>query len=265
MQRTIIGLTTADGHADPLDSVSGGDWAIDVCETMTYLDGDAIQHGYAGTYQTSEQDVPAISGDTVEFETRDVREPVATEFFADLETGYVCVDSSAGAFMFGADGLVRRAAHVDVVRAHLNVPAFAKALTETYDNPTWWQVGWKEEEDGDTLDAGVSYHRGTREHDPTSNNTSQLGFAFRRSNGEYVRGTCAQSGYVEVYEPAWGADAMARWLRDDVLPHCSLPADDSGEQTSFTPTCQECGRESDSVEDGLCIVCQSKNDEEGVV
>lgn len=207
MKRTIIGLVTDDGHTGALDSADGGEWVIDVQETLTYLDGAEVRHGYAGRYETNEQEVPSIGGGTVKFETRDVRDPVVTEFFADLSSGFVCVDSSDGECMFGADGLVRRAAQVDVVRAFLDVPSFAEYLLDEYD-PDWWQVGWRRDDgDGETLDAGVSYHRGTSDRDPTSRTTSQLGFSFQRSNGEFVRGTCASSGYVELYEPEWGADS----------------------------------------------------------
>ena len=262
MKRTIIGLLLEDYHDGAIESVAGGSYAIDVRNTLTYLDGAEIQHGHAAEITFTEREVPQVAGDDVVYEEKEVKETLATEFFADFDSGFVAVDSSDGECLFESEGLLFRAYHINVTRAHLDVAAFAEYLQETYQNPTWWQVGWREEDaDGETLDAGVSYHRGTRTHSPTKHNTSQLGFSFRRSNGERVRGTCAASGYVEVYDPEWEADAMARWLQDDVLPFCSIPADDEAEQqtldeeTAAQELCARCSKTAREKIDGepLCL------------
>lgn len=262
MRRTILGLVVAtyDDWAGAIESTAGGQWAIDVEESLTYLDDVSnIQHGHAAEYRTVERERPEIHGDTIEFVDEEVGVRAATEFFADVEdAGFVAVDSSDGMFLF-EKLLVSHG--VDVIRAEIDLVAWAEQLDAK--NAEFWQVGWSEENaDGDTVDAGVAYHN-IRDYDPMQRPTSQLGFRYSRpADGKTIRGTAAASGYVELYQPTgWGAEEMARWLRDELLPFAFIPDPDTteSEQSTLDATseCVECGNETvHGTLDGdpLCVV-----------
>jgi len=215
--RAIIGLPLGDAEG-AVESSHGSGASIQVDEELTYLDGSTVQHGHAATMKLVEYEGPDIREDGDIYDTEHTHEKwVGTEWFADLEdTGFMAVDSSDGEFAFNMAG---RMAGCMIERAMINLEAFVDQLQQQDAVFEW--LGWSE---GD--EAGVYYVDeddidGRVRDRALSQLKTHLGFRYRW-DGARVRGTISQSGYAE----AWSlnqADIMARWLRDEVLPHAEIP------------------------------------------
>lgn len=224
MRRCIIGLFdgTPDGNDLGLEGTTH--FGLDVDE-FSYLDDAAtIYWGEAATDIDTEQTEIHYTHYTITRESVPTSETVATEFFADVDAGFCTVDSSDGTFLFDHLGLAHG---TRVERAELDLDAWQYDLAHM-DQSRCWQLGWDRP---DQEDVGVAFHDGA-DFD-LNRDVTQLGFEYLW-NGSVVRGTAAESGYVAVFSGVSRPAALGRWLREEILPHASIPEDDDADGAQAT-------------------------------
>ncbi|WP_135535350.1 hypothetical protein [Halostella pelagica] len=270
MKRGIIGLVDGNPRDEEIERVRRDPFAIEP-EEITYLDGGAsITTGRACDSVDTETEEIYIADEAIITERTEGREHVLTEFTADIDAGFVTIDRGDGEFLWER---LELQFGVDIERAVLDLDSWARDLDAQ--GADVWQVGWDRDmgpDDGDQ-ETGVAYHRDARlDGHLADGGITQLGFRYDW-DGTIMRGAAAASGYVAVFrslsDAAWG-----RWLREEILPHAGIPdPEDESEQQELPDgepddarECEQCGRESDSVgDDGYCIVCRDKLQEEGTL
>jgi len=263
MKAVILGLPHSEFDKDvELETDTSKRMPALVVDRTEYLDGATIYHGTAaGRVETTEPSVYVDQGnDRISTEREDVRQEVATDFYADFDAGWVGVDTSDGEFAYDILG---PAAGAVVERAVLDVDRFAENY-ERRDDAEVWQIGHSHSDS-----AEVAYHETASITSAPVHGLSQLGFEYWWDGQQVVRGTLAASGYVAVYSNM-SVDAFGRWVRDEILPYASLPEDEQTELTdsqdeSDPAVCDECEREPErgfeQVDgDDLCIVCADARD-----
>jgi hypothetical protein len=107
--------------------------------------------------------------------------------------------------------------------------------------------------------------------DAADDQPATIGLGFTRPwGGSVFEGVVYESGYLALYDCSRPTE-FVQFVEDEILPYCSTPESaeqvllgDHGEdgEEDGPDTCEECGRESDTMEDGLCIVCRDKREEE---
>lgn len=207
MFRGIIGLL--DG--DPDGRIGRHRGAVDVeAELVTSFDNGRLVTGEAAGTVTTEPEVPVVGEEYITTEREVRREDVYTTFLADLETGWVSVDSGDGEFLWR---WLENELNVRIARPIIDVNAIA-AEVEALDRADAWQV-----QAGDEDAITIAYHDDAR-LDATGE-FGQLGFGAYW-DGTYLRGTLAQSGYLALFDG--GEDETAAWfIAEKILPHAELP------------------------------------------
>ena len=213
MRRLILGLA-ADPIADP--DYAGSDAVGIDAETQTYLDGKEVVHGQAATELEREHEMIDYGRDYVETHQEPQRERVATEFFADLDAGFVAVDKGDGDFLFDYLG-VRNGTTID--RCRFDVDAFRSDLAAREKAECWHVAA----DSGDAV--SMDYHNAARFD--AEGEAAQVGFAYL-FDGHPLRGVMAASGYAAVFhdEPA---PVVGRWVREELFEYAALPEDEQRE------------------------------------
>jgi hypothetical protein len=238
--------------------------ALEVSSTQSSFDDRPIQRGTAaGTVQESFQEV-FVSEDN-DGDCRVVTEPeerhttVATDWVADVTgTGLIAIESiqGPGEFDFPLDLFAARTdrrpqrLEVDVEKLHMAWD----------DDGVLGDVWMRGADAGDG--ASIDYHQRANAEEPAT-----IGFGFERPwNGTIMEGVVYESGYVAAYNESRPTQFI-RFVEEEMLPYAEVPDESSAAQTTLgddsDPECEECGRETDSVDDtGLCVVCRDKQEED---
>lgn len=223
MRRCIIGLFDGEPDETELDLHGTSHLGID-SNGYTYLDDAAtIHYGEAASTIDTEETEISFTSTSIDRETVPASKTVATRFFADIDAGFVTVDSSDGSFLW--DHLALRH-ETDIRRAELDLDAWEAELARM-DQSRCWQLGW---DDPEQNDVGVAFHEGAEFG--LDGSVTQLGYEYLW-NGSVVRGTAAQSGYVAVFDGVSQPAEVGRWLRDEILPHAEIPEDENGGQATL--------------------------------
>lgn len=245
---------------DPLESTSSGFSTIDVRETLTYLDDATVQHGRACAHVEAQHEEVSVNGTEIETETVTGREDAYTEWVADVtDAGFVVTERTAGSEPMFPFDLFEVATGCRLSEARLDTSAFVTAQREGENAPDVWFSGSKAEteDDLDPDDVDMAYGRDANQAG------GNVGTGFRTSwNGRRVKGIMYSSGYIAVYSDWVTADAFAQFVREEVLPHAETPDGEGGQATLDESECERCSRETDTNDDGYCVVCQDKLEEE---
>lgn len=181
-------------------------------EEITYLDGGAsIVTGKAATTETREETVVYFDADGIEEGREPVDRDLVTEFIADLDAGFVAVDSSDGEFLWKRVSLESEAR---LARVELDLQ---KLRHEIGTDATYWHVA---ADDGDG--AQMLYHDHVEGDE--DGRIAQLGFEYLWNDQRYY-GVAAESGYVAVYSDP-PIEHLGRWVREVILPTAYIPQED---------------------------------------
>jgi len=253
MQAAILYKLEGEPNTGELESRMTGEFpAIDVDGTQ-YLDGQTLYHGEAAGRVIEDRKVPAPTKKAILEETIETTQKVQTDWYADLEDGWVGISSSDGEFLFdwfvGTEGVVPQ-------DALIRLDAWAEAL-ERRDDASVWAVSYSQsEEDGhDSNRAGAQYHDDVATHNMPVEGKSAVGFTYDW-NGGYVRGMVAASGYVAVYNVTQ-ADVFARWVGEEILPY--LVIDRGDDQKSLEEIKEKREADEDEQDDGDGEVTECDN------
>ncbi|WP_126665266.1 hypothetical protein [Haloterrigena salifodinae] len=264
MHAAILSLLTGEPNTGELESVLGGDLPTIVVDGTQYLDGKTLYHGEAAAWIEEEKRVPVPTEDGFIKEQDEVSRRVDTEWYADLEEGWVGVSSSDGRFVhdwiLAKEGMVAE-------DAMIRLDAWAERFEQN--GGSVWGASYSQSiDDGDDEDrAGAQYHKDAAWHNLPPTGISALGFSYEW-DGYPVRGMVAKSGYVAAYNLTQ-EDVFAAWISDEILPYLEYDTGDDQDVLGRS-TCEECGREPErglhSV-DGreLCLVCADKASEDAGV
>jgi hypothetical protein len=254
---------------ETLDSYhDGGYTALDVAGTQEYLDDAAVQSGKVAALVESTQEEIHLSGSDIDVERVETNERVVTDWVADTtDAGFVLAESTEPDDPPFPFNVFQGRCNTDVVPAHIDPAAFVERQERRdRDVSTWFSGARYETGENQANDVSMGYGRDANQAG------GNIGVGFETPwRGTTVRGVLYASGYVAIYNPsAWGPMQFARFVREEIVPVASVPEpEDEGEQSELpddTAKCKKCGRESDSVgDDGYCIVCQDKLEEEGTL
>ncbi|MFC5970032.1 hypothetical protein ACFPYI_01690 [Halomarina salina] len=278
MRRTVIALWMDDPETTTIESASGQNTTLQVEDVQETLDGLRVYSGEAAHIGQESVDQPLIHGDgSIEMTTQSVETRTRAEWFAvpDAPTPFAAINTSDGDFV---RSMLSRQTGAYLRDAEYYLTGLVDELEDRHD-PTWWQVGWSDEDDPG--ESGMFYPNTYDDSDQAAEqfadrglrrNLNQVGFSY--FGEEIVRGTVAGSGYLELYSPSdWGVPEMARYLMTTAIPHAYVPETDTGGEavqrtlgggTTDDVSCDQCGRETDVEEIGdqeLCIVCRDQRDE----
>ncbi|ELZ84435.1 hypothetical protein C453_12851 [Haloferax elongans ATCC BAA-1513] len=223
MIRAIFGLVEGEPSTTEIPRRLGKGLPAFETESTQYLDGKEIYHGTAADQvDTTVQEVH-VDDDGIYTERVEGQEESVTDFVADLESGFVGVDSSNGEWFFER---LMPIAKAGVHRAMIDVTAFAAHVDDQ--DGRCWQVSYKhalddDEDDDGQAKSGTIFHRDAH-FGAGSGKYNQYGFAYHW-DGEFIRGTIAESGYVAVFSTD-RPEVFGRWVLDEVLPYASLLEDD---------------------------------------
>ena len=223
MYRGVIGLV--DGAPDgEIGRLREGDVAIEG-ERIENLDAGSgsLVTGSAAGPVTEERDVPEVYESTITTEREKERRETYVEFLADLQGGWVTIDTSDGEFLWHTLELKH---DVRIERAAIDCNALADDVREWEESRLWQtQTDWGDVDAGDG-GTTIAYHSDASW--PGDGIVGQLGFAGQW-DGTYVRGTVAASGYVALYDG--DTDEVAgQFVTEVLLPHSYVPDD---EQTTL--------------------------------
>jgi len=242
--------------------------AIHVERTQTSFDDRPVQQGTAATrVETTRRDAAVAvnaEGEAIALDVTDepAMQDVSSEWVADITgSGLVAAESLTGTdeYAFPFDIIAARTER-SLQRVYINVAKLHSAWSEEDALGDVWMTGTDDEDS-----ASIQYHDAA---DVETKPTIGLGFV-RPWNGTVERGVVYESGYVAIYSSNT-ASSFVRFVEEELLPY-RYEQEDDAEQTTLTddgdetPTCDECGRESNSVGEilpGLCIVCGDKKAEE---
>ncbi|WP_277540255.1 hypothetical protein [Haloarcula laminariae] len=233
--------------------------ALEVNGTQETFGDSTVQRGKAAANIVTEAEVPevaTVSGEdrkTLITERREQSERMLVEWVADVtNTGLVLSSSVEGTEFdeFPVD-LFLNATGEQAIPQYVDVEGLHIAWDDADELDSTW-LNAAEGAEGSTID----YHANAHRDQPAS-----IGLGFGRMwNGMVMRGVVYQSGYIALYSCDVPSDAV-QFIAEEILPHCSeseeeVAGGDDGD------ACSDCGRESDTIEDGLCIVCRDKREEE---
>jgi len=212
MRAAVIGLL-ADGSVNlELESKYNKDLPAIHVEEVHTLDGGSIYEGTAAGRHHTEQQVAMVGEGFITDEREETTEEIVTDFVADPQGGWVGIDTSKAEFLWN---IVQTQTGSMVERALIDVDGLAEQLGG--EETATWQIGWSGGDDH----AGSVYHEDAEMH-AAEGPLSQFGFSTEW-RGRPIRGTVAASGYVAAFHGLEHAEAFAQFVRDVVLPHCSLP------------------------------------------
>lgn len=235
--------------------------------TQTNLgSGRPIQQGTAAGHTLAHGEEISIGRDSdgdpvaIDRDATEGQERVATEWVADpTDTGLFIAESVAG------DG--RLDFPLDLI---LNVTgqiperqrvAIGELFADWRDAESLGDVWMNGSQAGD--DTNIGYHGAASERD-----TPSIGLGFERAfRGTTVRGVIYQSGYVACYDVATASE-FVRFVSEKILPYTE-PADTDDAQATLgeasgSEPCRECGRDTDVNNDGICLVCQDRREDDEV-
>lgn len=265
MHAAILQVLTGDSDTDDLPSdLGGGLPAADISRTA-YLDGRHIHHGtLAGRVKTTDR-VPLVTDETITTEQVTGHEQVLTDVIIDLGGGWAGASTGAGGEVL--EGYLSSEAGVIPEPASIDIDAWVERL-ERRDDAHVWGVSYSQSiEDGHREDrAGAQSHEDVKTHSMPVEGKSSVGFRYRW-DGIRVEGMIAASGYVAVYND-WPAETYARFIAEEVVEKLSVEVDaqqalpDDEDTSAEDSPCVECDRQTDTNDDGLCVVCQSRREEE---
>jgi len=238
---------------DILESDAGGAAALDVEDTQTYLDTDAkVQHGKAcDRVETREERIHVDGAGGISVEEVVTDERVWTEWVADVtDAGFVAAERTSGGdppFPFGL--FWARTGEV-VQPAEIDTGAFVATQREADDLLEVWYSG---RDPAGREEVRMDYH-GAAALAPGED--PNIGVGFRTSwGGKTVRGIIYASGYLAIYEDAFGPIQFASFIRDEILPHAGIPEDDDSEQTTLEADDEEADEEAEAYVEGVCEEC----------
>jgi len=252
---------------EPADEVlesesSGGFATLDVRETQQCLDESIVQQGRACAKVEGQNEEIHVTGTTIDTESVPGLERAYTEWVADVtDAGFIASERTTGeAFPFD---MFEAALGTDVDRAELDPSEFVDAQRRADNDIELWMSGSKAKTSNEEEPDDVSIGYGQDSTQAGGN----VGVGFRTSwQGRRVRGVLYASGYVALFNSWVGEIAYAQFVREEVLPHASVPEDDEaddGGQTTLDEDTDDsadevcgCGREADHVVDGKCAVCR---------
>lgn len=253
---------------EPLESTFAEDGrfpALEVSTTQDSFDDRPIQAGtVAGRVNEQTQSVFVSedqTGDKRIVTERDERqETVATDWVADVTgTGLLVIESvqGPGEFDFPLDLFAARTGRTPE-RLDIDVEALHMAWS---DDDVLGDVWMRGADGGDG--ASIDYHQQASADEPAT-----IGFGFTRPwNGTVMEGVVYESGYVAVYNESRPAP-FVRFLTEELLNYVEVPDEGAAQATldesGDDPVCEECGRETDTVDEtGLCVMCRDKVEEDG--
>jgi len=242
---------------EALNSHSGMVGALDVRDTQEYLDGGVVQSGVAAAQREVTDELVHVTGSDIEVERTETSHWTHTEWVADVQTGFVLAERTAGSDPGFPWGVFRAATGRTVASAAIDTAAFIDAQ----DDPDVWFTG--ADVDGRD-DVRMDYHAAASLGSTADAPNIGVGFDIPWQ-GTTMRGIVYASGYVALFEETAGPVQFATFVRDEVLPFAANPEDDDEQQESLPgidAECDECGRESETIADGLCVVCRDKRDEQ---
>ncbi|MDS0258534.1 hypothetical protein NDI56_03800 [Haloarcula sp. S1CR25-12] len=235
--------------------------ALDVhAHQQTFGDG-TVQSGEAAASIVKEVDVPEVATvankDTKSLitERREQNEKMHIDWVADVTgTGIILASSVEGTefgdfpvgLFYSRTGQEPRAQYIDVEGLHTHWDDADELDT------TWLNAA----EDIDGEGSSIDYHDNARSSEPA---TIGLGFG-RFWDGTVMRGVVYQSGYVALYNCDVASNAV-QFVAEEILPHCYEDEDELG-SGGDSDSCVRCGRDTDTNDDGHCIVCEDKLEEE---
>lgn len=207
--------TTIDSHLEPNTYP-----AIDA-ESTAYLDGKQIYHGTAADRIEVQTQEVSVQDHTISTWQEPGLQTHATEWYADLEAGWIGVDSSKG------DWLVSHLAMKHGVQAYetfVNLDRFAEYLRDEHETATAWHTARSQsyDDDGDSEKTTINYHDAATIAETARGTNVQLGFEYFWGD-VLVRGTIAKSGYAAIYSHMT-VEEFARWVADELLPFCYTEA-----------------------------------------
>ncbi|ELZ96036.1 hypothetical protein C440_05582 [Haloferax mucosum ATCC BAA-1512] len=223
MIRAILGLLENEASNTDIPRRLGEGYPAFATASTKYLDGKEIYHGRAADrVETTAQEVH-VEDNGIHTERVESRKVSVTDFVADLDAGFVGVDSSDGEWLF--ERLIS-VAGAGIARAHIDVTAFAKHVDDQ--DGRCWQVSYKhalddDEDDDGQAKSGTIFHRDAH-FGAGSGTYNQYGFSYLW-DGDLICGTISASGYVAVFSTD-RPEVFGRWLLDEVLPFASLMEDD---------------------------------------
>lgn len=243
-------LHTLTGDPDgPLDSSLGSGLPAADVESTAYLDGQTIYDGTLAGEIAEETEVPVVTGDAITTTREERTRRVATTFYADLDTGWAGVDSGDGIPLLES---YLRSAGARVEDTECRLDAWAERLETDDEADVWGVVHSHSIENGHREDAAAArYHAEVGSSLPTTGKTV-VGFEYPWS-GALARGVVTASGYVAIYRD-WPTEQFAKWVSEEIAEYLQIETDD--QQSLTGPTCEGCGRESQTIEDSLCVVCR---------
>lgn len=218
MYRGIIGLV----QGDPQGVVESarGTTAVEAEAIETFgSDGQLVSGKAVGTVER-ERERPVVRDDMITTREEPDIEEVYAEFLADLNDGWVTIDTSDGEFIWNHLSAEHR---VKIERAVVDVHALAREARD-WDRIEVWQsqTSWGDLENHERPGGvTIGYHDDADWSD--GNHIGQLGFDGRW-DGVNVRGTVTKSGYLALFNR--GEETAAAFLNSVVLPHCSVPVDE---------------------------------------
>ncbi|GAA3882848.1 hypothetical protein [Haloarcula argentinensis] len=235
--------------------------ALEVNDTQETFGDRAIQSGEAAATIVKERDIPTVGsyanrdGKTLMTERQEIKEKMLIDWVADATgTGLILASSVEGIdfgdfpldLFYNVTGREPKPRYVDVEGLHI---AWDEA--DTLDN-TWLNAA--EGGDGTRID----YHE-----DASGEVRANIGLGFTRAwSGSIMRGVVYESGYIALYSCSIAADAV-QFIAEEILPHCYLEdVEETRDLEDSVQTCERCGRESDTIEDGHCVVCRDKQEED---
>ena len=249
MHAAILYKLDGEPNTGELESRMVGDFpAVDVDGT-SYLDGQTLYHGEAAGRVIENRKVPVPTKNVILSEEQEITRNVRTDWYADLEDGWVGISSSDGEFLF--DWLLSQEGIV-AEDAMIRLDAWAEDL-ERRDDASVWAVSYSQsEEDGHDRDrAGSQYHDDVQSHSMPVEGKSAIGFKYDW-NGSNVRGMVSKSGYVAAYNVSL-EEVFARWVSDEILPYLVYDKDD---EQRFLEEVQE-NREADDADGGEVTECDN--------
>ena len=223
MHAALLALVNGEPERMPIETDLRGFPAIQA-ESTAYLDGKEIYHGTAANSVEQTVQNVYVDGDRITTTEEKTRSKVACEWYADLEAGFIGVDSSDGQWLFQHLALKHG---VEAFEAVVDLDSFADQIAANVE-ATAWQVSRKQsfDEDGDSERVEIKYHDSANLAETGRGGNIQLGFTYFW-NGIRVHGTVAASGYVAIYS-SMTVDTFGRWMCDELVPHLEIP--DSGSQ-----------------------------------
>jgi hypothetical protein len=234
MHASLLYQLTGDPAGGQIESQLGDGFPAIDAETVHYLDGQTLQHGTAAARIDEDRRVPVVRDHKIATVTDDVTKRAQTEYYLDLDAGWVGIDSADGEFFLE---LVERQQSVVAEELELALDVWIEDFSQ-FDGAGVWGVNYSEGEDDAPIRAGSGFHQdaslsGVKRD---AEHISGVGFRYQWAD-HWIKGSIFESGYVALFEDTT-AEFYGRWLADHVLPYAAYNADQlsATTQSRFTST-----------------------------